>query len=135
MRPKPYARGGCHSRNNVRATKFLTILVSDVHRSHSIAVCFEATLPTAEVTPLHFTLTAVSTLWACSTGVAFLLQDDLYPNELGFVAEHVNKACMWQLDEVLFVCFAHLWILLPQRIFTNNESSYSLLYQQIDYAP
>ena len=49
MRHEPYARGGCHCRNNVRDTKFLTILVPDVHRSHSIAVIDELLTPFFEL--------------------------------------------------------------------------------------
>src|SRR5205807_8791597 len=38
MRGEPYARGGCHLRNNVGDTKFPTILVPDVSCSNSIPV-------------------------------------------------------------------------------------------------
>src|SRR5215472_9195335 len=38
LRPKPYAHGGCHSRNYVAASKFATILEPDVAGSYSIPV-------------------------------------------------------------------------------------------------
>src|SRR6266704_7084666 len=44
MRHMPYARGGCHVRNNVGDTKFPTILVPDVHSSHAIPMPDEAAL-------------------------------------------------------------------------------------------
>src|SRR2546423_7540779 len=89
MRPKPYPRGGCHHRNHVRDTKFLTILVPDVHGSNHISMGLKATLATAEVASLYCTLAPVSTLRACPAGVSLLLQGNTHPVPFGFVGEHV----------------------------------------------
>jgi hypothetical protein len=68
------------------------------------------------------------------TGVALFLHLDLDANKRRFVGEHVNEPCMRYLDKVLVVPFPHACLLLPERVFPNNNRSHSFLYQEVDNA-
>src|SRR5712692_331943 len=54
-------------------------------------------------------------------GVTLFLQDHLYPDEFGFVAEHVHETGMRDLHKVLGILLPHLGFLLPVGIFAENE--------------
>ena len=94
MRPEPYARGGCHGRNNVRDTKLLTILVSDVSGSDSIPMPMISACAASKVSPLGTAFLAVSTDWTGFAGVSLLLQDHLHAQAFRLVGElEANTAC------------------------------------------
>src|SRR5260370_20532982 len=103
MGPEPYARGGCHSRNNVRDTKLLTILVSDISRSDSIPMPMISACAASKVSPLGTAFLAVSTDWTGSAGVALLLQDHLHAQTLCLIGEQVPCMAMGPLMETLVI--------------------------------
>jgi len=94
MRRKPYARGGCHVRNNVGDTKFPTILIPDVHSPHAIPMIPEATLATREVPSLNCTLAPMTTLRARPGRIRFFLQDGSHSKPFGLVGKHMPNAPM-----------------------------------------
>src|SRR5579864_1515941 len=51
-----------------------------------------------------------------------------------FVREHVNKECMRNGNKILIVTSSHACLLLPERIFPNNDGSYPFLYQKVNNA-
>jgi hypothetical protein len=103
MRPEPYARGGCHGRNNVRDTKLLTILVSDVSGSDSIPMPMISAGAASKVSPLGTAFLAVSTDGTGFAGVPLLLQDHLHAQSLSLIGEQMSCVAMGPLMETLVI--------------------------------
>src|SRR5258708_18936681 len=62
------------------------------------------------------------------------LHDALPIYKRRFVGEHVNEPGMRNADKVLVILSAHACLLLPERIFPDNDRSYPLLYQKVNNA-
>jgi hypothetical protein len=111
------------------ATEFPSILVSDIDRSHSIAVILKATGATAKGTPLHRTLAPMSTTRTRLTGIAFLLEHYLHAMPLSLVGEHVARASVRPLMELLIVRGANIQILTNVSHVSNDERLHTCLMQ------
>src|SRR6266508_935296 len=72
---------------------------------------------------------------AALAGVAFVDQDHLDAYELGFVAQHLDKAGVWYLDEALIVPLPNADLLLPAVVFAHYQRPNALGNQQIDNPP
>ena len=67
-------------------------------------------------------------------GIALFLEDDLDPDQFGFVGQLINKPRMRELHELLRGALAQLPLLFPERVFPDHQGADPLAYQQIDDA-
>src|SRR6266487_4552624 len=72
---------------------------------------------------------------AALAGVAFVDQEHLNPHQFGLVAQHLDKAGVWHLNEVLIVPLPNADLLLPAVVLADNQRSDALPYQQVDNPP
>ena len=69
---------------------------------------------------------------ATLAGVGLFGDEHMYPYELRFVGQHLEKASVWNVHKILIVTPANVDVMLPLRIMPNDERAYPLLYQQIN---
>jgi len=62
-------------------------------------------------------------------GIALFSDDDCDPNQLGLVAQHRDEARMRDLHKRLVIALAHLDLLLPKRVFPDDEGPDPLSHQ------
>lgn len=129
MRPKPYACGGCHSRNNVRETEFPTILVSDVLCSHTVSMPGIATRATGEVPTCWSILLAMTTGRTRPRRVAFFLYQNLHAQTLCLIGEQVANLSMRPLMQFLVIRRANIQVLPDITHIANDHRLHTLLIQ------
>ena len=125
MRGEPYARGGCHLRNNVRATEFPTILEPNVHSSNSIAMRPVATLLAHEVASFGAAFLALPTGWTRLAGVSLLVQHHGHPQALGLVGQQVPDVAKGPLVQAL-VIGSRLQVLADVAHITDDQHFHAL---------
>ena len=132
MRHMPYARSGCHVRNNVGDTKFPTILVPDVHSSHAIPMPDEAALlvATSEHPSLWCGLPFVPTLRARFWGVGLFLQFHSHAKPLGLVGEFVAHGASGPLVQFLVIGGANIGVLPDSSHIANHHGLHALSVQR-----
>jgi hypothetical protein len=132
MRPKPYARGGCHRPDYVADPKFTTILVADVHGSHSIPVpCPTAfRIGTMKHPPLWLAVAPMPAHRARFAGVAFLLEHHLHAAALRLIRELVADRAKGPLMEFLVRFRANIQILPDLSHIPDHHPLHALLRQR-----
>ena len=63
-------------------------------------------------------------------GIALFGGDDRDTDQFGLVAQHRDETCMRYLHNRLVIALAHLDLLLPKRVFPDDEDTDTLNHQQ-----
>ena len=63
-------------------------------------------------------------------GITLFGDDDRDTNEFGLVAQHRDEARMRDLHKRLVIALAHLDLLLPKRVFPDDEGTNTLSHQE-----
>ena len=119
MRPKPQARGRCHSANYWDLTQ---ILSSDVDRPNTVTVIRPAAalVRAAKDAPLHLAA-HMQTLGAGTAGMGLFLQVDLHPQAFCFVGELLAHAAVRPLVDFLIVGVTNIGLLSQTAHIANHE--------------
>ncbi len=135
MRKEPQACGRCHNANYWGAIEYPQILLSDVDRSHAVAVI----CPTAQLVRAaeHASRDLAPHMQALRTGTArvrFLLQDDFHAQVQCFVGEFkAHRACR-PLVDFLVVRVTNIGGLPKIAHIANDQRSHACCMQRGDEA-
>ena len=132
MRPKPYARGGCHCPNDVTDPKFATMLVPDIHSPNAIAMPTITAFLAVPVPPGRTALLAMSTLRAGPTGRAFLLQHHVHALPLCLVGEQMAGMACGPLVQLLIRLGANIQMVPNILDITDDHRLHALFVERGD---
>ena len=132
MRPKPYARGRCHIANYVGETEFPTILVPDIHGSHSIPMSRPATCGVGAMkdASLGFAFAPMPTHRAGFAGMVFFLQHHLHSQSHGFIGELVSDGTKGPLMQFLIGGRATIQFVPNIAHIADGQELHALLIQR-----
>src|SRR5262249_6207449 len=82
---------------------------------------------------VHWYLVKIEKTRLASIGL--LCDLNVNSNQFRFIRNHVNKAGMWDHDEVLIVLSPHAHLLLPKWVLPNNDRAHALFDQKVNDAP
>ena len=133
MRHEPQTTGGSHDPDYVGDTKFPTILVPDVDRSHAVPVPGELAplVRATEDAPCDLA-PSMSALRTGTAGIRFLLQDNLDPTPLGLIGEQEAHAPVRPLVNLLVIGGANISRLPDIAHIANDQRSHACLVQRGD---
>src|SRR5438876_7421804 len=63
-------------------------------------------------------------------GITLFGDDDRDPDQFGLVSQHRDEARMRDLHKCLVIALAHLNLLLPKRVFSDDEGTDTFSHQQ-----